>query len=365
MGRPLNIGIVGVGTISAAYLATLPILPGLRLKAVSDLDRKRADGVAAAHGLSSLTVDQFIADPSIDAVLNLTVPAAHAEIGMRALQAGKHIYGEKPLALTLDEARPLLELARERGLRVGSAPDTVLGTGLQTAVALLKEGRIGSPIGAAAHLVGPGHERWHPAPHFYYQPGGGPLFDMGPYYLSALVWLLGPIVAVSGAATRSDRRRVVAAGPQQGQHVPVDVDTHVSAILQHQSGVHSTLTASFETWASRMPLLELYGAAGTISVPDPNRFSDPAEIWTEKSPEWTSSPILAGYANASRGYGLADMARAIETRRPHRASGVLAFHVLETMDAIVRASHDQRVIRISSTVDRLVPVPIGSTPDSW
>ena len=332
--------------------------------AVSDLGEARAERVAEQLGVAGLTVDQLLTDPRIDAVLNLTIPAAHVEIGTRALQANKHVYGEKPLALAPADAQGMLALAAERGLRVGSAPDTVLGTGVQTVRQLLDEGRIGAPV-AAASWTAPGHELWHPAPEFYYTAGGGPLFDMGPYYLTTLVSLLGPVIRVSGSVGRSNRTRTVATGSRQGERIDVSVDTHVSAILDHASGASSTITVSFEVWASRLPYMELYGTAGTIAVPDPNRFSDSVEIWTPEVPEWKVAPVSAGYAGAGRGYGLADMARAIETDRSHRASGEMAFHVLEIMDSIIQAGRGHRVIEIVSTVERPALVPRGATPDSW
>ena len=365
MGSALNIGIIGVGTISAQYFAEFPKLEGLHVVAVADIKEARAAEVAAEHDVEVLTVDALLADPRIDAVLNLTIPVAHVDIAMRALRAGKHVYGEKPLALDPEEAAPMLELARERGLRVGSAPDTVLGTGVQTARALLDSGSVGEPVAAAVHWSSPGHELWHPAAQFYYQPGGGPLFDMAPYYLTTLVTLLGPVIRVSGVATRSNRERTIATGDEAGSSVPVNVDTHVSAILEHTNGVTSTLTVSFEVWASRAPLFELYGTKGTIAVPDPNRFSDPVEVWTVDTPDWTKMPISAGYADAGRGVGLADMAHAIETGRPHRASAELAFHVLEIMDAVLRAASEHRVVELTSTVARPEPVPFGATPNTW
>ena len=365
MGSPLNIGIVGVGKISEQYLAELPRLPGLRLVAVADLNEKRAQEVADEQGVIALTVDSLLEDPRVDAVLNLTIPAAHVEVATRALLAGKHVFGEKPLALAPEDAVDMLDLAKEKGLRVGSAPDTVLGTGIQTSIQLLDSGRIGDPVGASASWSAPGHELWHPAPHFYYQLGGGPLFDMGPYYLTALVSLLGPVVRVSGSVSRSRRERTVATGPLQGTPIAVEVDTHVNAILTHASGISSTLAVSFELWASRAPRIEVYGTTGTLSVPDPNQFSDQVELWTHEEPEWKVVPVSAGYAEAGRGVGLADMAHAIETARPHRASGELAFHVLEIMDAVIKAGREHRVVELASTVERPELVPFGSQPGAW
>lgn len=365
MGRALNVGVVGVGTISAQYFAEFPKLPGLRIVAVADINEARAAEVAARNRVEALSVHDLLADSRIDAVLNLTIPAVHVELGTRALNAGKHVYGEKPLGLDPGKAAAMLELARRQGLRVGSAPDTVLGTGVQTARALLDSGAVGEPVAAAVQWSSPGHELWHAAPQFYYQPGGGPLFDMAPYYLTTLVTLLGPVVRVSGVATRSDRQRTIATGGQAGTAIPVNVDTHVSAILEHANGLTSTLTVSFDVWASRVPLFELYGTAGTIAVPDPNRFSDPVEVWTVDRPEWTEVPACAGYTDAGRGVGLADLAHAIETNRPHRASGELAFHVLDIMDAVLRAGNEHRVAELTSTAERPEPIPFGATPDSW
>ncbi|WP_431220272.1 Gfo/Idh/MocA family protein [Leifsonia xyli] len=365
MGGPLNVGVIGVGVISRQYFEHFPALPNLRLVAVADLDLDRASVVAAEQGVEALSVDALLTDPRVDAVLNLTIPAAHASVAMRAIEAGKHVYGEKPLALSTAEAAPVLEHAAARGVRVGSAPDTVLGTGIQTARALLDAGRIGDPVAAAVAWSAPGHELWHPAPAFYYQPGGGPLFDMGPYYLTSLVSFFGPVVRVSGATGRSSRERTVATGPLAGSRIPVDVDTHVTAILEHASGVISTVTVSFEVWATQAPKFEVYGTAGTIAVPDPNMFSDAVQIATAEDREFREVPVAAGYADAGRGYGLADLARAIETDRPHRAAGDLAFHVLEIMEAVVRAGATHEVVALTSTVERPAPVPQGARPESW
>ncbi|MEO6117062.1 MAG: Gfo/Idh/MocA family oxidoreductase, partial [Pseudolysinimonas sp.] len=285
--------------------------------------------------------------------------------GMRALAGGKHLYGEKPLALTTAEARPMLGAAAAAGLRIGSAPDTVLGTGIQTARAVLDSGRIGDPIGASVHWSNSGHEVWHPAPAFYFQPGGGPLFDMGPYYLTSLVTLFGPVVRVSGAVSRSSRERTIATGPNAGSPVPVNVDTHVTALLEHANGAISTVTVSFEVWATRAPQFEVYGTAGTIAVPDPNMFSDAVALATATEPEFVDVPVEAGYPDAGRGVGLSDLARAIETGRPHRASGELAFHVLDIMESIIRAGREHAVIELTSTVERPEAVPWGAHPESW
>ncbi len=361
----LRVGVVGVGVISQQYFEHFPALPGLELAAVADLDVARAEAVGTAQGVRGTSVDDLLAADDVDVVLNLTIPAAHADVATRAIAAGKHVYGEKPLAMSTAEAAPVLEAARAAGLRVGSAPDTVLGTGIQTARAALDDGLVGTPVGAAVSWSAPGHELWHPAPAFYYQPGGGPLLDMGPYYLTSLVTFFGPVVRVTGSATRSSRERTVATGPNAGSSIPVDIDTHVVAILEHENGVVSTVTVSFEVWATRAPLFEVYGTAGTLGVPDPNRFSDTVSIATADDRTWRDLPVAAGYADAGRGYGLADMAHALATERPHRASGDLAFHVLEVMEAVSAAARDHAVVDVHSRVERPATVPAGSAPGSW
>ncbi|MDQ1512328.1 MAG: hypothetical protein QOC59_170, partial [Microbacteriaceae bacterium] len=298
MGGPLRVGVIGVGVISAQYFAAFPRLDNLRLTAVADLNLERAREVAAEQGVTAMSVDELLESPDVDVVLNLTIPAAHVEIGTRALQAGKHVFAEKPLGLSVDEARPMLDLAAERGLRVGSAPDTVLGTGIQTARRLLDDGVVGAPLSAAASWSSPGHERWHPAPAFYYQPGGGPMLDMGPYYITALVTLLGPVARVTGVGRRSSRARSIGSGTNAGTAIPIDVDTTVTAILEHTAGPFSTVTVSFDRWATRSPLFELYGETGTISVPDPNRFDDPVEVFTAGGDDWQPVEPNAGYAEA-------------------------------------------------------------------
>ncbi|MGV8883330.1 MAG: Gfo/Idh/MocA family protein [Rhodoglobus sp.] len=358
MGLPLTVGIIGVGNISEQYLANLPTFSGLRLVAVADLNEVRAREVAAEHGVRALTVDEILADPEIDAILNLTIPAAHVEVGTRALKAGKHVFAEKPLGLNPAEALPMLDLADELGLRVGSAPDTVLGTGIQTAREALDSGAIGEPLAAQVFWSAPGHELWHPAPAFYYQAGAGPLLDMGPYYLTALVHFFGPVVRVTGLASRSSRERSIASGPNAGTPIPVSIDTHISALLEHENGLTSTVTVSFEIWKTRAAQFEVFGTTGTISVPDPNAFSEPVEIATSDDREWRTIPDSAGYIGTGRGVGLADMADAIENDRPHRASGRLALHVLEIMDSILTSSAQRATVPITSTTMRPEPVPL-------
>ncbi|TWD82920.1 putative dehydrogenase [Kribbella amoyensis] len=359
-----KIGIVGTGVISGTYLDHLGKLPGVEVVAVADLDVSRAQAVADNHpGVRALSSDDLLADPAVDIVLNLTIPAAHAPVHEAALRAGKHVYGEKPLAVDRAEAEPLLKLAAANDLRIGCAPDTVLGTGTQTARAAIDRGDIGVPTAATASFVTPGHELWHPAPEFYYQAGGGPLLDMGPYYVTSLVTLLGPVRRVTGRAGRAHQERKVHKGPRAGTVFGVDVPTHVTGILEHESGALTTVLMSFDIWAARLPRIEVHGTEGSLSVPDPNAFDGKVELATATQRDWTELPVAGGYAGAGRGVGVADMARAIRTGGKHRADGALAYHVLDIMESLLESAAQDQSLDVASTVDRPAAVPLGASPD--
>lgn len=362
MGGQLVVGVVGCGKISGAYLDTLGRLGNVRVAAAADLDPARAARVQAEYPeISARSVDDLLAAPEIDLVLNLTVPAAHAAVAMRALRAGKHVYGEKPLAATLAEADGVLALATD-GLRVGCAPDTVLGVGTQTARNAVDSGLIGTPIAATAMMVNPGPQPWHPDPDFYFQPGGGPLLDMGPYYLSALVHLLGPVSRVSGAAGRGRATRTVGSGPRAGSVFPVDVDTHVTGVLEHEAGALSTLVMSFEVHGSRLPRIEVHGTDGSLSVPDPNRFDGTVEVQGAGEREWRPLPTSGGYEHSARGYGVSELATALRMGVPHRASAELARHVLDVMESLLTAAHTHTVVEVRSRCERPAAVPAGADP---
>jgi predicted dehydrogenase len=351
VGQPLRIGLVGVGNISGAYLKTFQELETVKLVAIADIDRVRAAEAAAAQGVRELTVDELVADPEVDLVLNLTIPAAHAEIALKAIAAGKGVYGEKPFATTLGDASRVLEAGRIAGVRVGSAPDTVLGTGIQTGRRAVDDGLIGSPISATATMVTPGHERWHPNPDFYYQPGGGPLLDMGPYYITALVNILGPISSVVGMASGLRDSRTIATGPRAGYEVKVNVATHVTGMLRHESGVLSTLVMSFDGVETRSPNIEIHGETASLVLPDPNTFDGDVRIRTLDSSDWRTLPESAGYRNASRGIGLADLA-STPADKPIRASGTVAFHVLDVMLSLLSATAEGSTVCVESTCER-------------
>jgi predicted dehydrogenase len=362
--KTLRIGVVGAGRISAAYLTTVPRLHNLDVVAIADLDSARAATAAdATPGVRATSVADLLVADDVDLVLNLTIPAAHAEIAGQAIASGKHVYGEKPLAATTREAREILDAAARAGVRVGCAPDTVLGTGVQTARASLDAGEIGLPIAATAFMVTPGHERWHPAPEFYYQPGGGPLLDMGPYYLTALVTLLGPVARVVGMASTPRATRVVGSGPSAGTRFPVEVATHVTGILEHASGALSTLVMSFDVWAGNLPRIEVYGTEGSLSVPDPNRFDGEVRIFRAEGRDWTPVPESGGYRDASRGYGVSDLARTLATGTAHRASGDLAYHVLDVMESLLSAAESSRSVTVESRCARPTAVPPGARPE--
>jgi predicted dehydrogenase len=358
--QPANVGIIGCGAIIAQYLATFRQLRDINLVAVADLDPARAQSVADSYdGVRAVTVDELLAAADVDLVLNLTIPAAHAGVALRAIAAGKSVYGEKPLASTTAEARQVLDAARAAGVAVGCAPDTVLGTGIQTARKAIDDGLIGRPISATATMVTPGHERWHPNPDFYYQPGGGPLLDMGPYYVTALVTLLGPVVSVIGAASHTRAERTIGSGAREGQTVPVATDTHVTGVLVHASGALSTLVMSFDAVKSTSANIEIHGEHGSLAVPDPNHFDGDVHLFALGAEDWETLPVSAGYADSGRGFGIADMVSTPAGQEP-RAGGALAFHALEVMESVLESAQTGASVRIESTVARPAPVALGT-----
>lgn len=357
MGGPrevTNVGIVGLGVISRQYLETLRDVDRIRIVAVADLDTERAQAVAQEiPGCRALTTDALVADPDVHTVLNLTVPEAHAAIALAAIAAGKDVYGEKPLAATLADAEQVMAAARAAGVKVGSAPDTVLGTGVQTARAAVDDGLIGRPVSASATWISAGHESWHPHPDFYYRAGGGPLLDMGPYYVTSLVQLLGPVTAVSGGSSRSRATRTIASGPRIGEEIVVDVDTHLTGILHHASGALSTVTMSFDGVSSRSAPIEVHGVDGSLIVPDPNMFDGEVQLHSRGGEGWQPLAPSAGYAGAGRGVGLVDLAAGGD-----RASGEMGLHVLEIMNAIAVSAATGIRETMRTTVERPTLVPL-------
>ncbi|WP_418275197.1 Gfo/Idh/MocA family protein [Isoptericola jiangsuensis] len=369
MGEPHGVGIVGLGVISGQYLTTLADHPGVRVAAVTDLDPGRAEQVAA--GLPGARVaadlDDLLADDDVSTVLDLTTPGVHAAVALACAAAGKDRYGEKPLAADLDASRQVVAAAARAGTRVGCAPDTVLGTGVQTARAAVESGLVGTPTAATATWVSAGHEHWHPHPDFYYAVGGGPLLDMGPYYLTSLVHLLGPVAWVQGAASRSRDTRTIASGPRAGQAVPVDVATHVTGVLGHADGALSTVTVSFDAVASHARPLEVHGTQGSLVVPDPNRFAGDVELNRLGGDGWEVLPPGAGFVDAGRGIGLLEMVGAAGSpasgpgsRPAPRASGDVGLHVMEVMSGLLASSESGH--RVEVTTQPAVPPLVPLTP---
>jgi predicted dehydrogenase len=359
MTGPVGVGIIGAGTISDTYLTNLTGFPDVQVQAVADLDVERAADQAAKHGVPrSGTVAELLADPAVELVVNLTIPAAHVEVGLAALEAGKHVWSEKPLALDRQNARKLLDRAGERGLRVACAPDTVLGAGLQTARRAVDVGRIGEPRTALALFQTPGPESWHPAPEFLFQAGGGPLLDMGPYYLTGLVQLLGPIRKVTGAGGQARETRVIGSGPRAGTEFAVTVPTTVTALVEFARGGSAQVVLSFDSALRRAGFLEVTGTLGTAVLPDPNRFDGPTllHLLDQSEPE----ELAPQGHTASRGTGALELARAIRAGVPERASGELAYHVLDAMLAIEESIIRGRSVDVTSTVE--VPPALA---DDW
>lgn len=353
MIAPARIGLIGTGTISDIYLTNATTrFANLEIVAVADLVRERAEAQAAKYGIPQvLTVDELIASPEIDVILNLTIPAAHYEIARRGLSAGKHVYSEKPLALTPAEGRELVTLAAERGLQLGAAPDTFLGAGIQTCRRLIEEGQIGEVVGASACFASRGNENWHPNPGFSYQPGGGPIYNHGPYYCTALVALLGPVATVAGNSRISFPTRTISSQPLAGQTIEVTTPTFLNAVFAFASGPVATITATYDVRASERPRIEIYGADATLSVPDPNTFGGPVRIGRDRT-IWDEIPLDPGFSDNSRALGLSEFVDAVAANRPALAGADLANHVLEFMYAIETAGDVGRTVALESTCDR-------------
>ena len=354
--KALRVGIVGCGNISGIYFQNLGRFKSTRVVACTDLDSARAEASANQYkGVKAMTLEELL--DTVDLVVNLTTPHAHAEVAQRAVEAGKHVYNEKPLTIRRKEARKLLETAVANQVRIGCAPDTFLGAGLQTCREVIDSGAIGQPVACPAFMLWPGHESWHPDPAFYYQKGGGPMFDMGPYYLTALIHLMGSVNSVVGSARASFSTRTITSEPKAGQVIEVEVPTHVVSIMNFASGAVGEITTSFDVWHSKVPWITVYGSEGSLNVPDPNGFGGEVEVRGKEDKEWRKVPLTRPFAENSRGIGVLDMAHAIADAQPHRASGELAYHVLDIMHSIHDSSEKGRRIELSSQCPQ--PTPLG------
>ncbi len=352
---PLGLAVVGCGTISNEYLRNLTSFPDVRVLFCADLDLVRAKGQAAKYGVEAAgPVAQALEYPGVELVVNLTVPAAHAEVALAAIGAGKHVWNEKPLTTGLETGRALLEAARRAGVRVGCAPDTVLGAGLQTARRLIQAGVIGTPQTALALMQSPGPESWHPSPEFLFQPGAGPLFDIGPYYFSTLATLFGPAARVAAVGRQAQATRVIGSGPKAGTKFAVQVPTHIGTLVEYEGGGAASLLLSFDSPLRRQGMVEITGTEATMAVPDPNTFTGEIRLHRPGSDRWETVPPAG--ASSGRGLGVLDMARSLREGTPHRASGELALHVLEMMMAVGKSAGGAAFEPVSSGF--AVPAPL-------
>jgi hypothetical protein len=363
--RRVGIGIIGCGNISSAYLSAAKYFSILDVHALADINPAIAQLRGAEFGIPAVSVRRLLADHDIEIIVNLTIPRAHVEVGLQAVAAGKHVYSEKPLGVTVAEASRLMEAAAAKGLRVGCAPDTFLGGAQQTCRKLVDEGAIGQVIAGTAFFMCPGHEEWHPNPAFFYLAGGGPVLDMGPYYITSLVNLLGPIRRVTAASSRLRSERTIKSEPLKGSKIPVDVPTHVAGALEFTTGAIIALMMSFDVIHHAHRPIELYGSEGSLSVPDPDIFGGQIEIATGRG-SW--SPVVTEHAYSDDNYrilGVADMAHAMRSDRPHRASGELAFHVLEVMEALQLSADRGMHIAIESRPARPAAMPASPKPGAF
>lgn len=357
MGERVGVGVVGCGSISGVYLRNLADSPVCRVVAVADRDPARAEARAGEFGAACAGVGDLLDDDAVHVILNLTTPDAHAEIALAAVAAGKHVYNEKPLTIRRRDARRLLASAEARGLLVGAAPDTFLGGGIATCQRLIESGAIGTPVAATAFMMCHGHESWHPDPAFYYARGGGPLFDMGPYYLTALVHLLGPVARVTGMARATFPTRTItsaaylsrADAASRGPSIAVETPTHVAGTLEFDSGAIGTLIMSFDVWHHSLPHLEIHGSEGSMQCPDPNTFGGPVRVRGGGDRERRDVPITSGRTDNARGIGVEDLCRCVlEKREEPAASGRLAYHVLDVMHSMLDAAECGERVEVES-----------------
>ena len=355
----IGIGIIGCGNIAQAYFNGANTFEVLKVVSCADINMAVARAKAAENGCKAQTVKQLLANKDVDMVINLTVPAVHAEVSMMALKAGKHVHCEKPLAVHLADGQAVLELAAKKGRLVGCAPDTFMGAGLQTCRKVVDDGWIGRVVGGTAFLMSRGPESWHPNPAFFYLAGAGPKFDMGPYYMTTLVHLLGPVKRVSAITTRAFKERIATCKEHFGEMLPVEVPTHCSGSLEFHSGAVVTVTISFDVHKHSHNPIELYGTEGSLRAPDPNTFGGPVEVFTRTAGEWKPQAFSHGYADNTRGIGAADMAYAILGKRAHRTSGALAYHVLEIMHAFEKSSTTNKHVTLKSKPPQPAALPLG------
>jgi predicted dehydrogenase len=357
MTSPARVGVLGCGVISRQYAENAKAFDSFELVSCADLDRSQAEALAEAHDLKVASVEELIGDPSIAIVLNLTPPGAHMTVIRDCLAAGKHVYTEKPLATETADAAELVAEARRLGLRIGCAPDTFLGSAYQAGRALLDAGAIGEPLSVSAAVLVGGQETWHPNPDIFFADGAGPLLDMGPYYLTAIVSLLGPVARVAGFASTRTRERTIQIGPRTGEQFSVTTPSHTTAAMELESGVTANLVASFETNGQYVCDLELHGTEGVISFPDPNSFDGPLRMRRGRE-GWQDVPFVARGDRDSRGIGLHELVEAIAADRPERASGSLGLHVVDVARGILTSAAENRIVEIDSRASQPEAMPV-------
>lgn len=353
-GGPVRIGVIGAGTISQQYLTNLTAFPDVAVVAIGDLVPEAAQARALEFGVPRHgSTDEVLADPEVELIVNLTIPSAHFAVTSAALERGKHVWTEKPLAMSRSDGQILVDLARREGLRLGGAPDTVLGPGFQTSLRLLRGGRLGQLQSALSIFQDPGPDRWHPNPSFLFQEGAGPVYDIGPYYLTSLALALGPMTSVYAVGSRAREQRRVVAGPRAGEVFDVTVPTQVTTTIQYASGANSTSILSFDSPHRRHGFLELSGAEGSLSAPDPNMFDGEVRV-AESGGEWALEAETS--SDCSRGLGALDMARSLRSGTPHRLQGDLALHVLDALVAIEESVATGGPVPLSTSFEPTAPV---------
>ncbi|MFJ9005470.1 Gfo/Idh/MocA family protein [Streptomyces canus] len=358
---PVGVAVIGAGVISDQYLRNLTAFPDLKVHAVTDLVPEVAKSRAQKFGIPEHGTPELALDhPDVDIIVNLTTPAAHVEIATAAVRAGKHVWSEKPFSLDRTSGLRLLKEADDAGIRLGCAPDTFLGAGLQTARRVIERGDIGVPLTAQTTFQTPGPEAWHPNPHFLFQRGAGPLFDMGPYYLTALVQIFGSVSRVSAVGSTARVTRTIGSGPRAGESFGVEVPTHVSALLRFDSGGSANSTFSFDSPHTRVGFVEITGSEAALSLPDPNNFEGELKICRTGDSEWTT--IAATGPADGRGMGVLDMARSLRGGAPHRATGQLAHHVLDTMVSVSESIYAGSFVDVASSAPVSRPVPEDWAP---
>jgi len=356
---PVGVGVIGAGVISDQYLGNLTVFPDVQVRFIADIDLPRAAAQAEKWGVpASGTVAELLADDDIEIVVNLTIPAAHVEVALEAVAAGKHVWGEKPYALDRDSAAQLRDAAAAAGVTVSVAPDTFLGAGLQTALRTIRDGRIGTPLNGLTLFQSPGPESWHPSPEFLFAYGAGPLFDIGPYYITTLVQAFGPVKKVTATASKSRATRTIGSGPKAGTEFPVDVPTNHSALIEFEDGGSAQSVFSFESDRGRTGFVEIAGETGTVVFPDPNDFDGDTELYVLGSEEPETIPAVG--STYSRGTGVVDLARSLRAGEENRVPGALAFHVLDVMVSIAEAAERGEAVLVTSTVS-----PSQTLTEGW